>query len=483
MKTKKILRVTIAFILIAVLLTGSVSAAIYTAGADDLKSLKLFMGSEAGYELDREVTNAEAAVLFVRLLGKEAEAKKLKLEHPFTDVPAWASPYVGYLYNYLLEKNIIDEADEIDGEFYPDDLCGAEDFCMLVLLALGYAEDVFDYDDFMDLAEELGLIDETIANYIGEFGFNRDACVAIIYNALSIKIKDKEVTLINRLANIKAIDRKAADKFINKNVLAAEFSELLTSSFFTDILDMGQKNYSMEYEMSFNMGAMFAALQDLDLGLDLNDLGDLDIKDLDLGADDFEFEFDMAGLFEALMSDMKMKMNLTVFGDDCAIDMTTNYSGADSAVSVYFKDGYLYMNYMGEKIKMQIPEDADYDISELFSISEILSGFKDIDIGDGNFTGSTINNIEKVVTMRYDTYTIKVADESTETEIVMSFAFNHKGEFVSIACKVKALGSDISFKITVGADVKKIRFPDFSDYIEADEEIVLPDLSGIFNMF
>ena len=83
----------------AAMLTASAFAANYTNCADSLHEIGLFQGTQNGYDLDRTPTRAEAAVMLVRLLGKEAEAKALTYTAPFTDLKGWEKPYVQYLYS------------------------------------------------------------------------------------------------------------------------------------------------------------------------------------------------------------------------------------------------------------------------------------------------------------------------------------------------------------------------------------------------
>lgn len=91
-------------ILSALILAGTATAAteIQQQDAVFLNELGLFQGTEQGYELDRTMTRAEGAVMLVRLLGGEAEAKVSTYQTPFTDVPDWAQPYVGWLYENKL---------------------------------------------------------------------------------------------------------------------------------------------------------------------------------------------------------------------------------------------------------------------------------------------------------------------------------------------------------------------------------------------
>ncbi len=76
------------------------------AQAQMLKDLGLFKGTGNGFELEKPMTRAQAAVMLVRLLGAEKAALEQNNAHPFLDVPSWASPYVGWLYKSGLTKGI-----------------------------------------------------------------------------------------------------------------------------------------------------------------------------------------------------------------------------------------------------------------------------------------------------------------------------------------------------------------------------------------
>lgn len=74
--------------------------------ADMLKALGLFQGTPQGYQLDRSMTRSEAAAMLVRLLGQEEAALAESPAHPFTDVPEWADPYVGWLWENDLTRGV-----------------------------------------------------------------------------------------------------------------------------------------------------------------------------------------------------------------------------------------------------------------------------------------------------------------------------------------------------------------------------------------
>ena len=74
------------------------------AAADALYALGLFQGTGThsdgtpNFALDSTPTREQAVTMLVRLLGKEEEALAGTWVNSFTDVTAWAKPYVGYAY-------------------------------------------------------------------------------------------------------------------------------------------------------------------------------------------------------------------------------------------------------------------------------------------------------------------------------------------------------------------------------------------------
>ena len=113
----------------AAMLTASAFAANYTNCADSLHEMGLFQGTQNGYDLDRTPTRAEAAVMLVRLLGKEAEAKTLTYTAPFTDLKGWEKPYVQYLYSNGLANGTSRTT------FNPTGKCTAQMYAMFLLVS------------------------------------------------------------------------------------------------------------------------------------------------------------------------------------------------------------------------------------------------------------------------------------------------------------------------------------------------------------
>ena len=180
----------------------SASALAATDGAEEaaqaLYGLGLFRGTgtnEDGtpnFDLNRTPNRAEAVTMLVRLLGKEKEAEAGSWELPFTDVPDWAVPYVGYAYANGLTNGYSDTT------FGSDDPVNATQYLTFVLRALGYrsGED-FRWDAAWELSDEIGLTS-------GEYSENSNDIdrgnLAVISNdALDAAYKGEETTLLDGL--------------------------------------------------------------------------------------------------------------------------------------------------------------------------------------------------------------------------------------------------------------------------------------------
>lgn len=160
--------------------------------ADDLKALGLFQGaSDTDYALDRAPTRIEAVVLLLRTLGKENEVLTANYSHPFTDVPAWADPYIGYAYTTGLSQGVS------AAEFGSGNASAAM-YLTLVLRSLGYSDaagEDFTWDNPYTLSEELGILQERVDTE----NFLRGDIVTISHAVLSAKFKNTEETLSDRL--------------------------------------------------------------------------------------------------------------------------------------------------------------------------------------------------------------------------------------------------------------------------------------------
>lgn len=189
----------------AAMLTASAFAANYTNCADSLHEMGLFQGTQNGYDLDRTPTRAEAAVMLVRLLGKEAEAKTLTYTAPFTDLKGWEKPYVQYLYSNGLANGTNRTT------FNPTGKCTAQMYAVFLLRALGYSNTAdFSYANAIETAREQGIYDTGIINVQN---FLRDDAAAASYTVLSVSPKNSEDTLLDQLVSENAITEADAKRY------------------------------------------------------------------------------------------------------------------------------------------------------------------------------------------------------------------------------------------------------------------------------
>lgn len=189
----------------AAMLTASAFAANYTNCADSLHEMGLFQGTQNGYDLDRTPTRAEAAVMLVRLLGKEDEAKALTYTAPFTDLKGWEKPYVQYLYS----NGLVNGTNRTT--FNPTGKCTAQMYAVFLLRALGYSDTAdFSYANAIETAREQGIYDTGIINVQN---FLRDDAAAASYTVLSVSPKNSEGTLLDQLVSENAITEADAKRY------------------------------------------------------------------------------------------------------------------------------------------------------------------------------------------------------------------------------------------------------------------------------
>ena len=148
--------------------------------ADSLYALRLFKGSDTGYELSRAGSRVEALVMLIRLLGKEETALSGNWTHPFTDVPAWANKYIGYAYETGLTKGI-------NATQFGTGPASAQMYFTFVLRALGKQDtgDYSVYDHAFELIGASGILSKENEPYeICTRAFWRADMVVVSYRAL-----------------------------------------------------------------------------------------------------------------------------------------------------------------------------------------------------------------------------------------------------------------------------------------------------------
>ena len=179
-------------VLLVLLLSASLAAAPATAAvpAADAAAQKLYtLGLVGGYgqgadgsvnfALGDKLTRAQAFVLVVRFVGAEKDATANVQKHPFTDVPAWANPYIGYVYANGITKGVSET------KFDPDTEVSEAAFLTILLRVLGYDDGAGDFawNNPYTLAKTVGLCDAKSSS------FNRGGAFVLCYRALTAAVK------------------------------------------------------------------------------------------------------------------------------------------------------------------------------------------------------------------------------------------------------------------------------------------------------
>ncbi|MCD6435538.1 MAG: hypothetical protein J7L15_04050 [Clostridiales bacterium] len=213
----------IILILIFTLLTLSYSFADvnYNSEAEKLKEIGVFKGTGDGFELDRAPTRLEGAAMFVRLLGGDAEAKEANYPHPFTDVPNWGNPYVGYLYHYNLANGVG------NNKFGSGDIMIAKSYLTFMLRSLNYNDSKgdFSWNFATEKSNEIGLISDDFLSDLNETAFLRDHVALISYNTLKQTIKGEDMSLSEKLVLDGAFSEDAA---IAMGVISSKINNLFS---------------------------------------------------------------------------------------------------------------------------------------------------------------------------------------------------------------------------------------------------------------
>lgn len=209
---KRVLKFTVSVVsALSVSVFGAISAFAYDqemlSAAETLYRVGLAKGnsdvfSAESMDLDSYATRAQVAVTIARMLGKESKAVYQQNSHPFTDVPYWASPYVGWLYeNYLING-------VSDTYFGSTDTATTQQFCAMLLRVLGYSEadGDFSYSNAVNYAVSIGIADSSA---IYKYELLRGDMMTMCLKALRLQIKNSIRPLAKKLCDDKAIGNYA----------------------------------------------------------------------------------------------------------------------------------------------------------------------------------------------------------------------------------------------------------------------------------
>ena len=181
--------------------------------ADALNTLNVLRGDEKGdLMLDRTAFRVEGATMLIRLLGAEKDALSGNWYHPFTDVPDWASPYIGYLYKNGLTKGI-------GNNKYGSDHMDEKSYLTFLLRALGYSDKEggdFTWDTVGQTAVEVGLIKSEEEAGISNL-LKRERLSQLSWRAMFLNHKVQNKPLLIYLYEKGMIEYESVASFFTKN--------------------------------------------------------------------------------------------------------------------------------------------------------------------------------------------------------------------------------------------------------------------------
>lgn len=171
----------------------------YYAIAKALRELELFRGTGSGigdgFDLHLAPTRGEGLVMFLRVLGEEADALAYNGGHPFTDVPEWLSPYVAWAYRQGYSNGVSAES------FDPDRPIDPPEYMELMLRALGYsAAGTDDYTTSLERALDCGALTAGEFVLFKEAPFCRAHAAYLSYYSLNTAVSGSGRTLAQHLA-------------------------------------------------------------------------------------------------------------------------------------------------------------------------------------------------------------------------------------------------------------------------------------------
>ena len=192
---------TLSFVLVCCLILQAIALVIPAAAMETtmekaiaLHDLNLFAGTDQGFELDRAPKRTEGFVMFVRMMGAETDALAEDNPHPFTDVPKWADPYVGYAWAHGLTKGVSATS------FGSAQDMTVSEYTTLLLRVLGYSDSLgdFTWDAALEKAVEIQMFTVGQANDLRRDQATRGRMVYISWAALTQPFKGETVYTLAR---------------------------------------------------------------------------------------------------------------------------------------------------------------------------------------------------------------------------------------------------------------------------------------------
>lgn len=406
---KRIFTVVAATLLLTAAMAVTASASDYDSAAEELSAIGVFRGTSDGFELDRAPTRSEAAIMLVRLLGAEDEAREAyaagELTMPFTDVGATAAPYVAYLYQQGITNGT-------SATRFGTGVCGAQNYVVFLLRALGYEDGTdFQYADALTFAQEKGFYDPLM--FPGTF--LRDDLAAVTYQALGTDLKDGSTYLLKSLIDSGAVDAQAA----------APMTEKIEA---------------------------YRALQQASAGTDGSTAMDVDVA--------ASIDMSVAQDGETVSMPMTMDGNIQMILDEDDLQMACDFDigmmGETMTTREWLKDGWVYLESIVENDEA-VRTKTQADLAEQLALIEQAQATADLDMV--NVSGLAMVDSITIQTQGANTvYTMVITGSSMEGMLHILREFPDGSDLVGPIAEGSHFG-DITAVYTVdrSGDLKDIQ--------------------------
>lgn len=466
---KRIFTVLAATLLLTAAMAVTASASDYDAVAEDLAAIGVFRGTSDGFELDRAPTRSEAAIMLVRLLGAEDEAREAyaagELTMPFTDVGATAAPYVAYLYQQGITNGT-------SATKFGTGVCGAQNYVVFLLRALGYEDGTdFQYADALAFAQEKGFYDPLM--FPGTF--LRDDLAAVTYQALGTDLKDGSTYLLKSLIDSDAVDAQAASPITEK---IEAYRALQQASAGTDSTAM-----DADLTASINMTvAQDGETLSMPMTMDGNIQMILDEDDLQMA---YDFDIGMMGdtmTMREWLTGGWVYMETVVDGETVRtknqVDLATQLALIEQAQASAFRD---MVNVSGLAMVDSITtrtQGANTVYTLVISVPSMNSMMGTV---FGTMLGSDLPSAENLQAMMemlsFDditaVYTVDRSGDLKDIQMTFSMEMTVPAE-EGAAPMVMTMDYDMTMTVNATGDSVRITFPDFSDF----EELPTPEIAA-----
>jgi len=452
---KRLLLLLFSTLLLSATLCISASASDFDAVAEDLSTIGMFRGTAHGFELDRAPTRSEAAIMLVRLYGAEEAAKSAyesgKISHPFTDVSAFTSPYVAWLYTNGITNGFTETT------YASQRACSAQNYVVFLLRALGYKDGVdFQYADALSFAQKKGFYDPAL--FTGEF--LRDDLAALTYQGLATDMADEETYLLDALIGSGAIEKTSAKPMTEKIEAYRTINSALTAldagSIDADILQNIDMDIAAEINGSqIQFSAASSTLQSIQIVSRDNQL-------LQLG---YVQEISENGEHQTTSIWLKDNYLYTVLEKaDMGLYSKTPLTETDTLLQELDTIDAASMDVSGLAVIDTITEKrVGSDIVYTVLLSENMGGMLDTliaDIGE-DFTSTTIDAVSLVYTLDYNGQL-----KSEEISFHMSATANMPMDDGAIVPSAVSCTYHMAMTVNATGPRVKVSYPDFSKLIE-----------------